>query len=657
MRSYYFADIQTFLKTDDNSIIGQMAQKHHHTLEQLQKNAWLSQIQILKNQLQNFLNGYLFFEFSIPRMGKRVDNIVIVNDVVFVLEFKVGDRNYHKYAIEQAMDYALDLKNFHEGSHSAKIIPILVSTNADDKKNSLKKYEDNVFAPIMANSENIGSLILEITLEISEDIRINAEKWANSVYKPTPTIIEAAQALYRRHSVKEISRSDAGAINLSVTASCINAIIETSKKNSQKSICFVTGVPGAGKTLAGLNIANERMNADTDEHAVFLSGNGPLVTVLREALVRDEILHSRAAGKRLTKKEAAIKANAFIQNIHHFRDEYIASSQAPTEKVVIFDEAQRAWTKEQASSFMRRKRGKDDFDMSEPEFLIDVMNRHNDWCVVICLIGGGQEINTGEAGIEEWIFALKQKFSNWNIYHSSQISSNMSYVQNSELIKWLAENAKKYDELHLSVSVRSFRSEKLSSFIHALLELNLEESFILYKELQDVYPITITRDIDKAKQWLAINARGSERYGLISSSGAKRLRPHGVDVKNEISVENWFLDGKDDIRSSFFMEDTATEFDIQGLEIDWACVCWGENFYLADGKWRFQTFKGSAFQNINSEYDKKYLKNSYRVLLTRARQGMVIFVPYGSAEDKTRSPEYYNETYSYLQSIGIKELD
>ncbi|MDQ1244319.1 MAG: hypothetical protein QG567_852 [Campylobacterota bacterium] len=651
MRAYYSDKIENFIQHDTSAILGQLTQKHSYSLEDLQKNAWLKQIDILKQHLYVFKNGHLFFEFSIPRMGKRVDNILVINDLIFILEFKIGDTSYQKYAIEQVVDYALDLKNFHEGSHKAKLIPILIATRAPAKENILERYQDNLYTPLFANETNLSEVI-SLCLAASAGGLIEPDNWANSIYKPTPTIIEAAQALYRGHNVQEISRSDSGAINLSRTTACINEIIENSKMYQKKSICFVTGVPGAGKTLAGLNIANERMKADLDEHAVFLSGNGPLVAVLREALVRDEVSNN----KNLTKKQAAIKANAFIQNIHHFRDDNLISKKAPIEKVVVFDEAQRAWTKEQASSFMKRKKGKDDFDMSEPEFLIDVMNRHEDWCTIICLIGGGQEINTGEAGLQEWIDALKNHFGDWDIYYSSLIAENRSYISNDDIKRWLSENGNEKNDLHLSVSVRSFRSEKLSDFIHALLELNIEDSKKLYSEIREDYPLFITRDFNLAKQWLIGKSRGSERFGLLASSGAKRLRPYGIDVKNEIAVEYWFLNDKDDVRSSYFFEDIATEFDIQGLEIDWACMVWGENFYFDENRWNYQTFKGTKFQNINSATDRNYLKNSYRVLLTRARQGMVIYIPQGDIRDMTRDGKYYDGTYNYFKNIGIEEI-
>lgn len=652
-RSYYDNTIEGFLDDSNTSILGSLSLNHsNRTLTDLQKNAWVGQIQILKDQLVN-KRGSIYFEFAIPRMGKRVDNIVIIDDIVFVIEFKVGDNRYDKYAIEQVIDYTVDLKNFHEGSHNVQLIPILVSTNAAESFSSLDDVI-NHSTSATANKENLGQSLDAFTNPHNQ--KINIEAWEDSIYKPTPTIVEAAQALYRGHNVKEITRSDSGAINLSVTADCISEIIENSKENNQKSICFVTGVPGAGKTLAGLNIANERMNVDQDEHAVFLSGNGPLVDVLREALTRDEVRSAKENGVRVIKKEAAIKANAFIQNIHHFRDEYLRDSSAPIEKVVVFDEAQRAWTKEHTHKFMKRNKGIVDFEMSEPNFLVSVMDRHQDWSTIICLIGGGQEINTGEAGLEEWINALQNHFSDWRIYLSNKIIENQNYLKTDYIRDWVTNNGLIREELHLSTSVRSFRSENLSQFVEEMLDLNKSKSIELFHQIKNDYPIVVTRNLDNAKRWLKGRAKGSERIGLISSSGARRLRSMGVDVKNEISAPNWFLNDRNDVRSSYFLECVATEFDIQGLEIDWACVAWGGNFHILGVDWKYQNFKGTKWQNINQETEKEYLKNTYRVLLTRARQGLVIYIPEGDNSDHTRPSEYYDHTFEYLLELGISEV-
>ncbi|STZ76529.1 Uncharacterized conserved protein [Bergeriella denitrificans] len=629
---------------DETKILGELTQHYgHQQLEISQKNAWIKQIRILKSQLVG-LSGFIYFEFAIPRMGKRVDNIIVIGNRIFLLEFKIGAKKYDKSDLDQVIDYALDLRNFHAGSHDACLIPVLVAEKAPSVASNLNQAIKLAEA-IQLNADNLG----EWFKQFHATEHINTESWEQSQYKPTPTIVEAAQALYANHDVREITRSDAGAQNLSATANCIKQIIAKSKKQKQKAICFVTGVPGAGKTLAGLNIANQHLQLNEDDYAVFLSGNGPLVTVLQEALARN------TADK--PKKVALKQTKAFIQNIHHFRDEYLKNTQAPTEKVVVFDEAQRAWNAHQVHKFMSQKRGMHDFYQSEPDFLIEVMDRHQDWCVVVCLIGGGQEINTGEAGLEAWMEALKTKYPMWQVYYSDLIIHENNYLGSADLKQWLNTQQIAEKSLHLATSVRSFRSEKVSAFVHALLECNHQEAQQLYLEIKNNYPIVITRNLQKAKDWLRLRARGSERYGLLASSGARRLKALGVNVKNEIDVAHWFLNSKDDVRSSYFLEDVASEFEVQGLELDWTCVAWGGNFYYKNGDWHCQAFKGSKWQNINKKEDRQYLKNAYRVLLTRARQGMVIWMPEGSETDVTRQTAFYNGTYQYLKSLGMPELD
>lgn len=655
-RAYYGKSIAEFLKEDTSSILGELVTSYGlRALESEQRNAWIRQIVILKDQLIG-IDGHIYFEFSIPRMGKRVDNVLIVGGIVFLLEFKIVAKTYENYAIDQVIDYALDLRNFHEGSHSACIVPVLVAENAVDV---IRQNFDDVLQlkdAVKLNARNLGDFFKQIPKNIAaraSSISIeNVKQWEESRYRPTPTIIEAAQALYTNHDVSEITRSDAGAANLSITAECIGAVIEDAKLNHKKAICFVTGVPGAGKTLAGLNIANQRLQTAEDEHAVFLSGNGPLVLVLQEALARN--ISDKKNGNVQKKQEALKQTKAFIQNIHHFRDEYLESSRVPLEKVVIFDEAQRAWNEHQASKFMRQKRGIVDFNQSEPEFLINVMNRHHNWCVIVCLIGGGQEINTGEAGLEAWMQALKNTYKDWEVHYSSLILEDENYLQDEEIKTWLKSGFSQ-ENLHLATSVRSFRSAKVSAFVQALLDVD-ENAAQLYTEVSSTYPIVMTRDLQKAKQWVKDKAKGSERYGIIASSGARRLKALGVNVKNEIEIENWFLNFKEDVRSSYFLEDVATEFDVQGLELDWVCMAWGGNFHYHQNRWCYQSFKGSKWQNINKLEDQQYTKNAHRVLLTRARQGMVIWIPEGDEQDHTRPKHFYDGTYHYLKSLGIVEL-
>ncbi len=474
--------------------------------------------------------------------------------------------------------------------------------------------------------------------------------WINSVYKPTPTIIEAAQALYRNHEVTDITRNDAGAINLAATAETISDIIDHSKTNNRKSICFVTGVPGAGKTLAGLNIANQRHQFEEEEHAVFLSGNGPLVMVLQEALARDEV---RRSTTKITKKKAESKTKAFIQNIHHFRDDNLQTNRPPIEKIAVFDEAQRAWTREQTQQFMARKKNVQGFSMSEPEFLISVLDRHDDWAVIVCLIGGGQEINTGEAGLPEWFKAIQKRFAHWDVYVSDRLTDR-EYTNGEPIYTYLTKQQLSIkQDLHLGVSVRSFRSERLATLVKAWLDLDTRAAKEHFAALRDDYPIVLTRDLATAKQWLRQQQRGSESIGIIASSGAYRLRPYGLHVKSEINPKVWFLNGKEDVRSADFLEEVATEFDIQGLELDWTCVAWDADLRLANGSWQFKNFRGTKWQNVNNAIRQRYLLNAYRVLLTRARQGMILFIPEGDESDKTRLPAFYNPIFEYFSNCGI----
>ena len=652
-RAYYSATLEKFQSDQDDLILGELTRNHQFALEDLQRNAWISQILILKKSLKELPGCYVAFEYAIPRMGKRIDIVLLYQGIVFALEFKVGEKNYPNPALEQSLDYAVDLKNFHEQSHSRAIVPIVIATEAVDNNLAIQSYTDRVYHPIKSNQNNFVSHIKQLAEEINEEQALDPVEWIESIYKPTPTIIEAAQALYKGHSVKEISRSDSGAVNLGATSETIAEIIDSSKTKNRKSICFITGVPGAGKTLAGLNIANERHNVDEGEHAVFLSGNGPLVEVLQEALAKNEVAEKKGTAQHITKNQALTKTKAFIQNIHHFRDDALQNDKPPIERVAVFDEAQRAWTLEQTSSFMSRKKGIQGFDMSEPEFLISVLDRHSDWAIIICLIGGGQEINTGEAGLPEWFYAIQKNYSHWDVYVSNKLTDK-EYTNGENIYSVLTDSQLSVkDELHLSVSVRSYRSEKLAAFVKAFLDGNTLEAHAIYELLKNNYPIVVTRNIDDAKKWLRSKARGGEGLGITASSGAYRLRPYGIHVKSSIEPKMWFLNDRNDVRSAGFLEEVATEFDIQGLELDWTCVAWDANLRRAGDCWEFKNFRGTEWQNINDEIRKRYLLNTYRVLLTRARQGMVIFVPEGDESDRTRKPDFYDPVFQYLMQCGV----
>src|SRR6185312_7680691 len=458
--AYYSAQVSEFLRADPDAIYGALSRHHAHAQEMAQRSAWLEQIALLKKGLVGISDAWLAFEFAIPRMGKRADAIIILNGIIFVIEFKIRAATFDTAAIEQATDYALDLKNFHAGSHSRIIIPVVIATDAPPKPVQLSLWPDDVAEPILSDGADLDQLLLATARRFPAQAAPIAQEWMASGYKPTPTIIEAAQALYRSHRVDEITRSDAGAKNLSITTARISAIVEEAKANNHKAVCFVTGVPGAGKTLAGLNLVTQRANTNTEEHAVFLSGNGPLVDVLREALARDEKKRADERGASVTMTEARRKVRSFIQNVHHFRDANLRATDAPVEHLVVFDEAQRAWNLDKITKSMREKHGIAEFGQSEPEFLIHVMDRHTDWCVVVCLVGGGQEINEGEAGLSEWFIALSKHFRDWRVYTSDQLAKpEYHWGQNLQAkLEGLAYALE--PDLHLAVSVRSFRAEK-----------------------------------------------------------------------------------------------------------------------------------------------------------------------------------------------------
>lgn len=652
-RSFYSSTIKDFIDSEKDSILGHLSK--NSGAEKNQVDAWQGQIKILKSILNKY-KGRILFEFSIPRMGTRVDNILLINNVIFVIEFKVGENEYNSSGYNQVWDYALDLKNFHEKSETPLIAPIYVATNAKSIDFSIIETinNDNSLKPILANNETLQEVIESVLLYAEDYPELDIENWEKGRYYPTPTIIEKASDLYYNNSVKDIADKSSDVESFTHTTNKVTEIINKSRNESRKSICFITGVPGAGKTLVGLEIASKHLNKERRESSVYLSGNGPLVKVLQEALAMNFIQKSEVVIK---KGEARSRVKAFIQNVHHFRDECLKDNRPQPEHVAIFDEAQRAWNKTQTTSFMNRKKNVLDFDMSEPEYLISCMDRHQDWAVILCLVGGGQEINTGEAGIGEWIESVNREYQHWDIYISENLKdeeyaagNSLSLIDNKDKI--FIENS-----LHLAVSMRSFRAEKLSEFVKKVLDINIDEAKALYKEFSDKYPLVITRDIHKAKQWLRDQARGSERYGMVVSSKAQRLKPLAIDVRYDTDPVHWFLKEIDDVRSSYYLEDVATEFHIQGLELDWVCVTWDGDFRYSKKGWVHKNFVGNKWQNINKEIKREFQKNAYRVLLTRARQGMVICIPSGDEYDSTRLPEFYNSTYEYFKEIGVQEIE
>ena len=656
-RSYSSSTLQTFLQSDPLTILGELTDAESFDINTRTTDAWKGEIALIQETLEG-VDGHIHLEYIIPRMGKRVDVLLVIQNVIFLIEFKVGTDTYQASAVNQVIDYALDMQNFHEGSHDQIICPILIATEAEEVSIDLILSNDQIFEPILSNGNNLKQII-ELALSKTTNMTpsINHDDWFAKSYKPTPNIIEAAQALYKGHDVTDISRSDAGATNLTDTSGEIQQIIKRAKEQNEKAICFVTGVPGSGKTLVGLNVATDESNGiGAAGEIVFLSGNGPLVTVLSEALARDHVARSKEDGEPISKDDAKRLAKGFIQNIHHFRDDNLKTEIAPHDRVVIFDESQRAWNKEKLQTFMNERGGlKEEFkEMSEPDLLISVMDRHQDWCVIVCLVGGGQEINRGEAGISTWIESMDTKYKDWKVYVSNEINlPEYSWGYSFDNI-FSSSRTTTIKNLHLSVSLRSFRSENVSNFINEVIAGNAHGAKNLRDSLTD-YPICVTRSLPKAKEWLKNQARGTERYGLVAEANAIRLKSDGIFVKSDINEAHWFLADKDDVRSSYYLEDVATEYAVQGLELDWVCACWDAGLRRIDNEWQMYKFIGSKFTNRNAENERKYLMNAYRVLLTRARQGLIIFVPLGDSEDKTRDPAFYDGTYEYLLKCGFTE--
>lgn len=684
-RYYYSDSITDFLSRSTNEIVGDLTLASQHDINDETAQSWVEEIDTLREALEAYSGrGSLYFEYNIPRMGRRADVIVLIDGIVFVVEYKTAEQRFTREAMVQVWDYALDLKNFQEGCLDRILIPILVAPKEKDSHChlTLKHFEDMVYEPLMVNRKKLPKMFGAVLEGVvyKDKPTLSDDQWAKSGYSPTPTIVEAAIALYEENTVEEITKHG-GDIDKASEELC--HIIDHCREKKRKAICFITGVPGAGKTLIGLNTAIDQFNRG--EKAVYLSGNFPLVEVLQEALTRDYVRRDKIRAKAekrkaCTKAEAKSKVKAFIQMIHHYRDLYLEGTEVkdgkivpiegyfqshtdkayiPVEHVAIFDEAQRAWTQAELKRFMREKKGIKDFPYSEPEYLISCMDRQTDWGLVVCLVGNGQAINKGEAGLKEWIESVHRSYPSWDVYMSDYlVTSNDVSKEDLTLIhrQLIAK-----EELHLTMSMRSFRSEKVSLFVNQLLDLQKEEATATLCELEK-YPIVLTRSLDTAKQWLRSHARGSERFGLLASSKAERLKAIGINVRYQPDFVHWFLKDDSDIRSSNCLEDTLTEFKVQGLEIDWACVTWDADLRLSkDGmSWQhFQLRSGTQWQKINKEINKEYQINAYRVLLTRARQGMVIVVPNGDNSvppDETRKPEWYDGIYNYLKAIGLKEI-
>lgn len=661
MKAFYSNSITDFIDDDTDKIIGTLTHKSglagFYQQLRTQTLSWKTEIELLKDVLSSILNKIsdkeagILLEYPIARRGKRIDIVLIIKGIIIVIEFKNGKNTFDSQDEEQLLDYCLDLRDFHKESKGKIIVPILLVQGIAEMPIVTEIQNQSIQSIVYASSTSLGVLLEKILSAYISNDSMHFLDWENSEYEPTPTIIEAAQALYAGKSVKAISRSHAGTKNLTRTSNAVIDAIKYARANNKKVICFITGVPGAGKTLAGLDIAHhEELQTKDGALATFLSGNAPLIKVLREALARDA--YQRLKENDTTRKKEQERVIAFIENVHRFIDEYfLEKDKAPGTKVVIFDEAQRAWNAEQSKR-------KFDRDFSEPEMMFEIMNRHQDWAVVVALIGGGQEINTGESGLREWGDNIINKFQDWEVYISPELKVGNHSTGNLTLFEHIPLNIKVNEnkDLHLDVSIRAYKAEELSNWVNQVLLNNPLVASEIFAESLSEYKIVITRKLSDARQWLRKNCKGTRRMGLVASSGGRRLVAEGLEVKTELDAANWFLNSKNDVRSSYYLELPATEFSIQGLELDWVGVSWDLDLRRSDSDWDVKSFKGTVWQNVNSNEKRTYVLNKYRVLLTRAREGMVIFVPEGSKEDYTRPPAQYDNIFNYLKSCGIPEI-
>ena len=706
-RCMYHNSFAAFLRDPELAVLGALHDSYHGDSRTTTTEAWEEEIRIMRDVVSAYEDeGHIIFEYDIPRLGKRIDVVLLLRGIIFCIEFKVGESHILPADVDQVLDYALDLKNFHKFSRDRIIVPILVATNYQKTSSSIRPsiYDDKVVNPLVTGKAGLSGLILSVLKWFPHEAPVDHD-WIISPYAPTPTIIEAARSLYENHTVEDITRHEADKVSTDRTIRYILQVIEKSKINGQKSICFVTGVPGAGKTLVGLDVAVKQTYQGhdkpvKDEGAVYLSGNGPLVAVLTEALARDDNKRCRERGENKKPSDSRREVSKSIQIIHRYRDNMLAKIKNPVENgileidpekavknesagygevehVAIFDEAQRSWTHKRLAEYLKRggtygnKLKVPNFPLSEAAFLIWSLDQREDWATIICLVGGGQEINTGEAGIAEWIKALNEHFPHWHVYISPKLTDK-EYAEGQVNQLLASKTDVTYSEdLHLAVSLRSFRAEKLSAFVQALLSFD-KAAPALYQEIKDRYPIVLTRDMDKARKWLHANARGTERTGVLVSKEAARYKPLSIHVlpSDDENAIHWFLEDKTDTRSSNYLEDAATEIQVQGLELDYTCLLWDADVRCENGQWHYYRFNGKTAwkeQTATSENkleQLKYMLNAYRVLLTRARIGMVICVPEGNPnktasgfwEDETRLPEYYDGTYRYLKGIGISEI-
>lgn len=621
-----------------------------------QINVWRAQLEYLLRELQVALHidesaadWSVLIEYPIPRRQSRVDVVVLARGIVFVIEFKIGTDTFERSSLWQVEDYALDIRDFHEASRGLPVEAILVCSGVTEAPT----VDDKASLPIhRVGCDGLGELLVDRAARHSQSPNIDAANWDRSSYRPAPTIIEAAQHLFASHSVENLSHHYAD--NLSATVQSIANTAHTALRDGRRTICFVTGVPGAGKTLAGLAAIHAAGSSREDRpRAAYMSGNGPLVVVLREALAID------SKHKYGSKREAHRHCKTLVQNVHEFLEEYGVRRPdlAPDERIIVFDEAQRAWSAEKLS----KRHG--ELSASEPAVMLDIMSRHVGGSLLVALIGGGQEIHSGEAGLEEWGRALARSKRQWRVAASPDVLRGDESTAFHKLFEGVAPRnveVTRDPTMHLSVSVRSPRARRIAQWVNAVLDRDSAAARAAIPEMAG-YRLGLTRSLQGARSWLRDAGRDELRAGFLASSGNLRLRAYGFEMSPEFLsaylLHHWFLADATDVRSSTALEVAMSEFKVQGLELDLVGMCWGDDLTISmSGDWSMRDFRGSSWRQIRDEQRRQYLLNKYRVLLTRARNGMVIWVPPGCPGDPTRDPELLDRTAQFLRSCGLEEF-
>lgn len=665
MASFYRASVGEFLTKSVEQIIATLsvsyANRGYTRQYSDQTLTWERDVSSLRKTLEDCVTRLahasswgLLLEFSIPRKEMRIDAVLLIGDEIVVLETKSGDA--FQQARRQIQEYALLLHYFHQASADRRIVPVIVSPEAGDPNlDELNQYE--LFPQlaiywinkVILSSWNELSKVL-CAVDKGKDLRMPVESWDDSPYFPVPSIIDAALALRSGLSIREIAHSEASEFEIESVRQTIQGYVEKARSESQHAICFLTGVPGSGKTLVGLSLAHSGENKSTAIH--FMSGNGPLVQVLQHLFTQESM---RSGANAL---QARTEARTLIENVHVFARYHTDDNQEqPSNHAIVFDEAQRAWNRAQHMKKFKR-------DYSEPEMLLRIMERHVDWAVVIALVGGGQEINDGEAGLEEWGRALAGSLKKWVVYASPEVLDGGPSTAGRKLFDDSTKRVvvQTNSSLHLRTSNRSLRAEKLSIWVNHLLDGNAEEAAAL--KIAERFPVFLSRDLHEVRVKLKEQGIGANRYGLIGSSAAARLRAEGLEPSStfhaEYPWEHWYLAEENDLRSSYRCEVFATEFEIQGLELDWVGLCWGGDFIWNDAQgWQLRSLRpgpNNKWNAIKKEEKKMYRRNAYRVLLTRARQGMFIFIPKGNPEDATNTPEEFDATAQFLLRCGVTPL-